>query len=215
MWYKVNKRLIGTKQVRPSGWTPWSNTIAYYPFTSNQTDQTWNTSIPATWSKQTIWYRFTLSGQSYIQLSWLPRAPYFISYWMKINSFGNQWSINSIWNTIFWIQYYRSHYNGTWWNKVVIRWSSDILVNWPSDTSQWNHLCYWWDWTNYIIWINGTITTRTGWPASHTPVVNLLDVYTWQWNVDFSDLIIEDSGWIWDSSKIQTYYNATKSKYWY
>ena len=44
MWYKVNKRLIGTKQVRPSyEWKPdASRTLLYLPLESDTNDYSWN-----------------------------------------------------------------------------------------------------------------------------------------------------------------------------
>ena len=42
MWYKVNKRYVGTQQVRPSGYQPWANTLAYLPLATDITDQTWH-----------------------------------------------------------------------------------------------------------------------------------------------------------------------------
>ena len=54
MWYKVNKIRVGTQQVRPSWWTPWSNTLFYLPLESDTTDHSWR-NIATNPSNITYW----------------------------------------------------------------------------------------------------------------------------------------------------------------
>lgn len=67
MWYKVNKRFIWTQQVRPSGWKPWSNTLAYYPFISDLKDYSGN------WYDFTTYSWTTTFVNNMVQSTWVLR----------------------------------------------------------------------------------------------------------------------------------------------
>lgn len=55
-WYKLSNIYIWTQQVRPGGWKPWANTIAYYPLESDANDYSWNNINPtAVGSAITFW----------------------------------------------------------------------------------------------------------------------------------------------------------------
>ena len=63
MWYKLKRIMMRPngveKQVRPSGWKPLANTIAYRPLTDNLNDIVWWYNLTSNWSD----YSFTTSSQ--------------------------------------------------------------------------------------------------------------------------------------------------------
>lgn len=187
MWYKVNKRYVGTQQVRPSGWKPWSNTIAYYPLETDANDASWN------------WHNASwVSGSSYTTVSWKLSANFdwnrYINTWVSVWSwpltiaclfchtdlswstyqtaistpFNWNWSSNAhIWMCFENARFYRwaGHFYESWWS-------------WPSLTlSQW----YFWAIRIDSSW-NVKLDLDTATVTGTTSSFNITDnVYIWAW----------------------------------
>jgi hypothetical protein len=198
-------------------WKPGANTIAYYPFTSDALDQTWNTTLSSSWTADTIWRRFTTNTT--ISSAWSTK---FISYWFKINSYSSSgwqwvvqtWFIQSLWELSYTLSQASafssivgtiSAFKNSWYT------SYDYKYVWI-DTTQRHHIAYWYDWTNliwYYDWVKYTI-----WSSYYNfwSDVTLLRLINKSWDVTFSDLILETQTWTQD--EITKYYNNTKSNYW-
>jgi hypothetical protein len=99
MWNKIQNIYIGTQKVRPSGWKPWANTIAYYPLEEDWNDYSWNwhnltwNSTPTytiSWgTKQVVSLNGSIAGKI-ANLSWT-YTNYTMSFWCKPTSNTNTW----------------------------------------------------------------------------------------------------------------------------
>ena len=214
MWYKVNKRYVGTKIVRPSGWNPWANTVAYRPLTSSSTvnDLSWNShTLTNSWSVTFGTYK------------WVDCA-YFNGNQLT-QSFSWSWSIITV--SAWW--YYENIISASTSNVELLRYWSNF---WPWIDRSTNKInCSPWTSTNTIpskntSWALLTYTYDGSW---HLKLyMNTTEIWTnnsaspWIWanlilcNTNFkwwlSNVIMEKS--CWTSAEISDYYNLTKSNYW-
>ena len=195
-----------------TAYIPTANTIAYYPFSSDGLDVTWNTTISNTWTQDWLWRKFTSS--SALTYTWTIQ---YVNMWIKINSYytsGNpSWVcvINNIWT---W--YYTRHNSDTNLRKKIFVWSDSSFNIWGSVSFAptawtWHNISYWHDGAKTIYSIDGVTWT----------------LYNWKWynfetwfnivgsrppDAVFSNLIIENV--CWSSQDILNYYNQTKATYW-
>lgn len=211
MWYKIQKIYVGDKQVRPAGWTPWANTIAYYPFSSNAIDATWQTTLSNPWTQD--WLGRIFSTKSSLSYSWTIQ---YINAWVKVNSYPTSWqsffcTINNIGT---W--YYVYHNSDTNINKRIFVWTDSSFNVWGTVQFQptvwtWHNISRWYDWTKTICSIDGvTQTLYNGkwynfWSEFYIVGRNTP-------NMTISKLIVEKLWWT--SQQILDYYNNTKSNYW-
>ena len=227
MWYKLKRIMMRPngveKQVRPTGWTPWANTIAYYPLTSTTqwTDKSWN------WFNLTNWWWVSFGTYQWVDC-W---------YFSGKNCLKrSSWNIINNWQTTFtwlaWIYFngsfvdaprFFSNYNQANWYFILYNWSSKIVVyswstsNWVSVSTGWWHL-YWISW-NYgsgtFTWYKDTTSNSWSWSWRNY----------WSWLVVWGTNSATDSfGWYMSeviyenktrtAQEVQAYYNLTKSKYW-
>ena len=215
MWYKVNKRYIGTQQVRPSWWTPWSDIISYFPFKDDILDKKWNNVIISQYStplKQSIWYQFEWNCGIDTKCN-------FICCRTKIDVNSSQDSAIQIakLDNIWWLSYYfKSGDTNNNQSFCIYPWSTPSWgIYQKVSTSQW----VW-----YHIWVG-----YGNWIAYYYFNWQRHQIYQWSvtdfWKVGFfigfswhkSKATISD--WIlWNSARSQEqytdYYNKTKSKYW-
>jgi len=238
MWYKVKKIRVGTQQVRPTGWTPGSNTIAYYPLTS---ETTVNDISGNNRNLTNNWVTFWTYG------------------WISCASFPNanekrlSWTLPLTWNKIFTVNVY------IWrvWNSIYYSTvSSQIFVLWNIGSSWW---CFgtsinnstaptpnvyinytWWSdklssYTNtmgqreLITVVNDTSTIKmyrnwtlinnnsisfsvnsTNFTIGSFPTPTSRNYQNFYWYM--SEFIVENKAWT--STEISNYFNQTKSKYW-
>jgi hypothetical protein len=227
MWYKVNKRLIGTNQVRPSWWQPWSNTIAYFPLESDSTDIIHNVSLTSYWTTNytTVWWvksaEFTKSNWLYnSNFSYVPQwdISKTLSFWMYIK-WGNGWwqGIAQIWENSAWKLFWVWCYN---WTSLIImtRYGSTSWTYTPTLNTRTNMVATYSNstWKLYANWVLQVTWSNTTAPTSW------YNLYIWQNIWDTSTLLT----YYWNLSKVifesiprtatqvSEYYNQTKSNYW-
>ena len=212
MWYKVNKRYVGTKQVRPYKWSPWSNTLAYFPLTENQTDQVWNAGINLTWTKQNVGFYFNATGS--IDVTNLPSKPSFWAYWVQLNRKATSTDTISFFMVDGWPRFIWADISWAGQFKYVN--SSSSFVTWGTaqwhNLNTWYHLAFGWDWTNFRAFHNWNLVWS--WTAtfkSYTGNSVSLLKNNW-WAITVSDVIFENR--LRTAQEIQDYYNNTKSNYW-
>lgn len=214
MWNKIQKIYVGTQQVRPYKFTPTSSTLAYYPFVDNQIDQTWNTTLSATGTKQAIGYQFTTSGSN-ISIN-TPSGWTFFSFWTKVTSMTSSAANASPFTKWWTMRFFYKHlatpaYAKTfafWTNNNTIVTSNAVTFN----TDTWYHFAYWSDSSNHVkAWINWQLI----WDTTVSGRRNIFDGAIMQWEYTtqtFSDLILENR--LWTANEVSNYYNHTKSNYW-
>ena len=202
-------------------WTPWANTVAYYPLDSTNTvnDMSWN------WKTMTNnWATFgTYAGVSCMNTQ---------SWYLKRTSciFTGTWTFTMN----FWA--YRYYDSNDYENAIMI-WASsgdNSLGAWVYNdkvyTFWWNGDHNSWYTMNTGKWYN-IVVTRT----SNTWTIYVDGVSRWSWTVSFnptswvttigswfdggskrpwylSEMIMENV--CWTSTEVSNYFNNTKSKYW-
>ena len=222
MWYKLKRIMMRPngveKQVRPIGWKPWANTIAYYKFDWNLNDSSgnsYNLSVAA-WS---ITYWTASWWWKYAHINKNTRT----NYWEK--SFDYNWN-----NTIS----LRMNPQITNGSILLEMWSrSNEFLRFNGAIFCW----FWWDmtysmsantrylvtftrsWTSTALYINGSL------------IWTWIGGKTWTHNIRFklnnagdtsSSTYSNNSYWselIWENKtrtaqEVTDYYNLTKWNYW-
>jgi len=215
MWYKVNKIRVGTQQVRPSGWTPTSNTLVYYPLTASSTVNDLsgnNRNLTKYWSC-TFWtYQWVSclylpwSESSYLKYNWDSGSYYnftmsFYYYCMDVWNWSNILYSNDNWVFV----------NPN--NQPRFSWANNI-PNTPSITNSWKHIVCVANWSVAKIYING-VAYSWNWQTSRS-ISTVVEVswtgsgHSSKWYV--SNVIIESKART--DAEVLNYYNQTKSNYW-
>lgn len=221
MWYKVNKRYVGTSLVRPNNnpFTPDANTLAYFPLGNNANDNSWHGStISATEvTKQTLWYEIAWP-HSKINFTSAVKPVFFMG-WVK---YIQPWSTHD--NYIWWLYYTGMRYHFTHASSSMAKRFSFYDDNWwrnyptnqlDTQMNTWYHIAMWCNssLTQFKCFMNWDL--KASW--------NVVRSSTWDWSTAvelswhethfiISEVVIE-SDFISDSV-IQNHYNLTKSKYW-
>lgn len=208
MGYKIKRILAGTQQVRPSGWTPWSNTLAYFPLQWDWLDKVWSFTLDNTGTQQTLWRRFTSASQLNTGVTWVKT----LSWWVKIasasgSSWWQCWILASYWNYVCYLSAGEWKYFYAWVsNRGYTSSSVDIIDN------KWHHVVITNNWTNiiwYVDWVAYNLNTPSLTSLSKYLVFkstnNTIDV-------TLSEVIYENKQRT--SQEVADYYNKTKSKYW-
>ena len=240
MWYKLTWAYIGQTKVRPSGWwgwQPWVNTMAYWKFDWNLTDETWN--MTATWSWIQYW---TVGTKHYVEntatgtscvitvnwngLSQIWSWDFCVSFWGYIPSGLSARIPNFFWEWYNWATprpWPIVRALGNDWGKI--EWCTDGYTT-ASTTST-----YLWQWT-YITF------TRLSWVCycyinwtQITTINDSTDLSSWtdhvfylMWRLGFNDgtrpvtwarmsELIYEKQW-WSSQYVSDYFNDTKADYW-
>ena len=216
MWNKIQRIYVGQDLVRPK-YTPTSSTIAYFPFKDDQLDKTGNCTFWATWTKQTIWFRFTSGGSTiWITIPSSKQTSRFYSCWTKCITLPS-WRYDYISSMLINYGTMRFVYKGYDGNNQKQFWywknsSSTIYSSTQSiDLTKRFHIAYGCDSSNnYRGWINWNLVFS--WQASPQRFASPIDWF--QWNnatIDYSDFILEDR--LWTNEELVEYYNNTKSNY--
>ena len=71
-------------------WKPWANTLAYFPLTDNENDVLGNYTLPISWTKQDIGYRYI--SNNYNTRITVSNTQRFVSFWTKINWYTSNWA---------------------------------------------------------------------------------------------------------------------------
>lgn len=209
-------------------WTPWSNTIAYYPLTSSTTttDQKWTYNLTNAWNVvfwtyqwvSCAYFNWTTTSQLYnTSLSFAARPTQTVLVWMYIS-----WTSTSVYQTIYhtwitsktgklgsWFKYWTWLCIGSWywWYESIKSWNINgswhLLVNVTNWTSSTQYL----DWALYQSLTNSLSDTQTWlyiWWAQQSSSERL----SWY----ESEFIVESK--VRTAQEILDYYNKTKSNYW-
>lgn len=238
MWNKIKNIYIRTQKVRPIGWTPWANTVAYIPLKDDLLDHWPNQyTLTNSWGLVTIvndkanigvWYfnggaRLLNTSIS----SWLPlwTTAKTISCYVRFNYIGSTQAQNIVWFWRWWwgtdsanksFFLYRDSSKKlaftTWWGV------NDHHTSITTSDDTWYNLLATYDGTDYKVYVNwvlnisGTITPNTD---GTTIVIGWTsDSRSWYENYVtwyISEIIIENQSWTAD--QITAYYNQTKWNY--
>jgi len=197
-------------------WQPWANTKFYYPLTDDQLDKVWWTSIPITWTKETLWYTFNFTWSDATALNNSNLGVRFISYWANFhysNSTGASIFSQAVATNYAEVMYQFNHNTPTSAARTFQRrtgsasWSQSAQQNTSANT--WYHLAYWFDWTKlywYINWVK--VWEQT--PSSTYDDTSVL--FGRLMNITYSEVIWESV--VRTADKVLSYYNQTKSNYW-
>ena len=216
----ISKVFLWDTQVRPSGWKPWANTLAYFPFVDDALDHSWNWTVLTYWTatKQSLWYAITQRA------AFTNSNVKTVLWWAKISSTTYRYDMFIMWNHNAWNGYYVHHVNSNINQKFVCFYNSSYSVATASYTMDMNK------W--YLI--GTTIDTENNkvcWYANWQKVFE----YNWTWyNFDAIISFFQEQRdwwwWYWSNicylseciaeSKARTeqefsdYYNQTKWNYW-
>ena len=207
-------------------WTPWANTIAYYPLTSvstvNDMSGNWNhwtMSWTITFGSALWWvdcWSFPWSSSTYINV---PNSSDFAtttitySFWIASSqTSGNRWIIYKwpfTWNS--WT-YYITNYRNFW---VSINGTETYTTMFYSN-NQWVYAVVTYDGSSMKIYKNWALNTSASTSYDISWDSNPLKIWAyWDSNYCFygymSEIIIENK--VWTAEEISDYYNQTKSLY--
>lgn len=225
MWYKVKKIYQWSNLVRPiiPPFTPWANTVAYYPFESNINDASWNnrnlSMYTGSFSYQTLssWKkicRFNTSALAKIGSIPFNRTAYTVSAWCSWDTISSSYQ-KIILDLVEWSNYRPRYF--AYWSEVT--WLVSSEWSWVSYVqNQWYHILV--TYTNWVarMYINNTLkatytlsTSGTAWKM----LINGTDSNNYNVNYrtagTISELILENK--VWTDTEISNYYNNTKSNY--
>lgn len=233
MWNKIQRIYVWTTKVRPSGWTPWANTLLYLPLntTDTYTDKSWNS--------RTV----TNYGILFWTYAWVDCA-YFDNGSGDAIVFDNFTIPTDL--TVSWWQYQTQVPTDTDGKIFQFESSSDYMyvayAKWASPQWIYFETKKNWSTTGKTTWLNptwkrvyfnftsnssgSTLTTIDNWTTqtrtnighrSFTPTVMWLWNYPWRslsrrWVGYMSEFIMESA--VWSATDITKYYSWTKWKYW-
>lgn len=201
-------------------WSPWENTVAYYPLNSTTTinDQSWNNK------------NLTNSWVTFWTYKWVDCAYFDGSKYLYNNT--SYWVSGSI-TTTAWVYFVsrgssstsnpRFYGNNSWNIWIWVNWNRTVGYSGAGDTSYQLTSDAWWllltltyDGVSPKLYANWSLIN------SATVTVNYQDTNLWigkytvswshYWKGGVSEFIMEK--WAWSSENILQHYNNTKSKYW-
>lgn len=185
-------------------WKPWANTLAYYPLTSDLVDKMWNTTLPITWTKQSVGYLFNVWDENgYISNTSNAK---FLSCWENYQ--GSSYSVADGVGLAWYVAYSYKQTNSSFKNKFNYNngnsWQNIVAYSMPSG---WHLVSLWWDGTTYTVYINGSLigTKNDTRAVSNCSIGN-------RSNLILSDYILEDR--VRTAQEVADYYNQTKANYW-
>lgn len=194
-------------------WSPWENTIAYYPFESNAIDVTWNTTLTNSWTQDWLWRKFS----SACTLNYQNKTIQYVNMRIKVNSYYTSWNPSSVCiiNNL-WTWWYVWHNTDAGVNKKIFVWSNSSFAIWWSVSFQptvwtWHNVSWGYDGAKTIYSIDGVMGILYNWKGYDFGSSFVL-VWSRTADVTFSNFILETVGR--SSENILQHYNNTKSKYW-
>ena len=216
MWYKVNKRFVGTQKVRPNEWNPWANTLFYIPFKSDSLDHSGNwvtTSGGGTITYLNPWA--SLTNKMTVNYTQNPSS-FTVSVWCK--------TPNTSWEKTIIQQAYIVPYSFNWWdlifkdNGIRVEFlkypeaqvrqqavSSVWVTNWHLVTLVVDN------WTTWYLYIDGKLRISHS-VSGYSPYQIAFELGKASTTTYLSEVILENKTWT--AQEISDYYNQTKSNYW-
>lgn len=213
-----------SKKIRPAWWTPWSNTVAYYPLNNvyTNTDQSWHKyNWTTTWTLTYSTNYCQFSAGNYISIPKVSpywSSPFTQSIWFNSpdtswhqNFFYNQFN-SSTDNSAEWLLIYSGKLQ--YWAKGSRDWSNVYSVN----NNTWYNVIITYTWSQLKMYVNGSLVwTKSRTISSTTPNYFWIgrggEVYSSVYCVSkLSEFIIENKERT--ATEVQNYYNLTKSDYW-
>lgn len=227
MWNKIQRIYIGDHyQIYPK-WTPWANTIAYYPLTENANDYSGNwlnaTNYEGTFSTQNWCYLWTIVSRLELPSMTIWQT-FTINVWIKLPNWQPTWD-----------QEFNIYYDWSGSHRNILyrcsAWWIDCYT-WNNSTSQniktvsttfwtwWNNIILSKTWTFYSIYLNGNLleTFSSAYNVSIPWWSNT--IFVWHTSSSTSqhsafwyikDHIIENKART--AQEIADYYNQTKASY--
>ena len=193
--------------------TPWANTIAYFPLVDDQLDVTGNYTLSLTGTQKSVGYQFYWSELS---VDWNYEKVYFINLRVKIDTFGG-----GITDTGTFINMWGMRYN--WYNsnssysKIFMMKNgnnADILSTKQSTTTwTWYNMVFGMDSSyNYKAYINWNLVWSGTAPSIREYTNFNVLLFNHQTQATFSQVIVESEPRT--DQEVLDYFNATKSDYW-
>ena len=187
----------------------------YYPFKEDQLDKVWSSTIPITWTKQTLWYKFSW-GSEY-KLTNPNQNTRFVSFWVKVNSLiTSAWACQTIFTYPAEVNYCAYNNATSFSNKfscyvsttgsTTDKWKS--FWNYSIPLWQWVYLAYGTDGTKCIAYVNWALN----WTYTTNSTLSRWMTFIRWMDLTYSELIGESV--CWTAQEVQKYYNQTKSNYW-
>ena len=225
MWYKVKKIYVWTTKVRPSWWTPWANTLIYYPLTSNLVDQMGNGNTG------TMHWTCTFDSNTGIHVTW-KSSNYvtWLSNWINnrnLFTLNVRWKLDSSQNWSYLLWYSTGTGSTQCLNISGWNWEIHWDIRFTDGTTSQSVITYNSNWHNYcFVCSNGTCKAYIDWvlkdtksTSAYTNNVSTMELWwgwtywsgrSWDWYI--KDFIVETVAW--SDAEISDYYNLTKSNYW-
>lgn len=229
MGYKLTWMYIWQQKIRPKGWKPWVNTIAYYPLDSTNTvdDLSWNNLTLTGWWTYQFWtYGWVdccsiSNGYFTANHSWswdITILAWCNQQWQPANDTGviamtydTGHPVSQIWYNK---ESNRPNYDPDGWiYGYAERWGLDYTTNYHNSTNQWYLVACTRDWSSinlYINWVLEKTWTISSWTWAYSQLGVSRDIRSMVWYV--SNVIFEDK--IRTAQEISDYYNQTKWNYW-
>ena len=192
---------------------PSSSTLFYFPLKDDLLDKVWSTTIPISWTKQTIWYSFNTVWASTPNPSFWNSNFWFVSVrvkwlWNSSSSLIQQTINTAKWDTQYnfnhtnnvYLKYFACH--DSWWTWHAFGTQQNVSHN------VWHHFAYWYNWSGSVAYIDWQLI----WTYAQTPYASSAWTFWNSMNVVYSEIIWETIAR--SEDKILSYYNATKSLYW-
>lgn len=231
----VKKVYIWSTQVRPAGWwwwTPWVNTLAYYPLDSTNTvnDLSWN-------NKTLTNYNVVFNNNSWVDCAYFNGSNASLrNTSLKTNEMTTNFTISlwinqtTIWDrgissNITWNYYgYILWTDGSWHPKIEImdsNWNT-TNSNYTTSANTWYHIVCTHDSSNsvkiYINWALKNTWSKSFWTANASKFTIWAYYFWadanpwWYFNWYISNFIVENKART--SQDISDYFDQTKWNYW-
>lgn len=237
MWYKLKNIYVWTNHVRPSGWQPWANTIAYYKFEWDANDYSWNghnltaswnvSYVTNSWASKEVVY---LNGSSSSNTTWFVSADFsqqltpstFVMWYKAVNNGGS----NPL--MVIFVQMYKNTNAYARTGVITARSSDNFTIRAYRDFvfNSWVQPDFWWWWHCVVVTVwewNAKLYLdweyKNGTTYTTADITETTRIYIWK-NDDtgfgykwwISDTIIENKSRT--AQEVADYYDQTKSNYW-
>lgn len=204
-------------------WTPWSNTIAYYPFESNINDASWNnrnlSMYTGSFSYETLssWKKVCrLNTSALAKIDSIPfnRTAYTVSAWCSWDATSTSYQ-KMILDLVWWSNYRPRFFTMNSYVSWMVSYDA-----WPAFTAnKWYHIVVTYNNNVSTLYIDNSQIYQVTYSNSSTTwkmLINGSDANNYNVNYrtagTISELILENK--VWSDAERLAYYNNTKSNYW-